>query len=654
VNIAALPNLGTLSNNFIAVTAGDSISVGDIAANKLRFVPAANGNGTPYASFMFKVQDDGGTANGGIDLDPVANTIAFDVTSVNDPPAGTDTAVATPENTPYAFAIADFGFSDPNDNPANALAAVIIGSLPMAGTLTNNSSPVAAGDSVSAGDIQANRLVFTPDSNTSGPGYASFVFQVRDDGGGDDLDLSANTITIDVTSANHAPAGMGAVITIAEDTLAYTFVEADFGFSDPLDNPPDGFLAVKITTLPGQGVLTFNGDPVLAGDFVLAADIAAGGLKFAPDANENGAPYASFTFQVQDDGGVEFPSDQNLDQSPSAMTINVTAVNDVPTAFAQSTAVTEDGQVMIVLTGDDLETAPEDLTFKIMSLPSKGVLKVNGVPIQLFDTLDGDDTLVFQAGVSCDCLGATDAFDFVVIDGGDPDPTPGNQAASAPATVSVLITQAVAAGQAVLTDGILRVAGTGGGDNIKVFSDGATVTVIINSATTTYVASAVQEVRIWARAGNDIVQLLFGFTIDSMIHGGAGGDLLTGGNADDLIFGDDDFDTINGGNGDDFLVGGTGNDRISGNNGHDILVAGEIACHFTEEMLRDISAAWALEHEVDEDTEPVLEDIEPDDDFDRLTGGNGSDWFIINPGDQITDFGHRRNKDDDAITVVGP
>ena len=41
-------------------------------AGKLVFTPAANANGAGYASFTFQVQDDGGTANGGVDLDPVA------------------------------------------------------------------------------------------------------------------------------------------------------------------------------------------------------------------------------------------------------------------------------------------------------------------------------------------------------------------------------------------------------------------------------------------------------------------------------------------------------------------------------------------------------------------------------------------------------
>jgi len=43
--------------------------------------------------------------------------------------------VTTLEDTAYVFAAADFGFSDAD---GNALAAVRIATLPVAGTLTNN------------------------------------------------------------------------------------------------------------------------------------------------------------------------------------------------------------------------------------------------------------------------------------------------------------------------------------------------------------------------------------------------------------------------------------------------------------------------------------------------------------------------------------
>ena len=63
---------GTLTLSGVGVIAGQSISAADIAAGNLVFTPTANANGVGYASFTFQVQDDGGTANGGVDLDPTA------------------------------------------------------------------------------------------------------------------------------------------------------------------------------------------------------------------------------------------------------------------------------------------------------------------------------------------------------------------------------------------------------------------------------------------------------------------------------------------------------------------------------------------------------------------------------------------------------
>ena len=95
VKITTLPGAGSLTDNGVAVTAGQFVTVADINAGKLVFTPAANANGAGYASFTFQVQDDGGTANGGVDLDQSANTITINVTSVNDAPAGTDKTVTT-------------------------------------------------------------------------------------------------------------------------------------------------------------------------------------------------------------------------------------------------------------------------------------------------------------------------------------------------------------------------------------------------------------------------------------------------------------------------------------------------------------------------------------------------------------------------------
>ena len=85
------------------MTAGQFVPVAAIGAGNLKFVPDANENGSPYATFKFQVQDNGGTAHGGVDLDQSANTMTLHVRSVNDAPAGTDKTVTTDEDTAYTF-----------------------------------------------------------------------------------------------------------------------------------------------------------------------------------------------------------------------------------------------------------------------------------------------------------------------------------------------------------------------------------------------------------------------------------------------------------------------------------------------------------------------------------------------------------------------
>ena len=82
-----------LTNNGVAVTAGQFVSLANINSGLLKFTPAVNANGLNYASFTFQVQDSGGTVNGGVDLDQSPNTITVNVTAVNDAPSGADKTV---------------------------------------------------------------------------------------------------------------------------------------------------------------------------------------------------------------------------------------------------------------------------------------------------------------------------------------------------------------------------------------------------------------------------------------------------------------------------------------------------------------------------------------------------------------------------------
>ena len=156
------------------------------------------------------------------------------------------------EDGSYTFTTADFGFSGPSDSPANALLAVKIGGRPgRALRLDGARSPPATSSALLTS--QRRHLAFAPAANANGAGYAGFSFQVRDDGKVRQWRRRSrstpNTITIDVTAVNDAPAGANRTVTVLEDA-SYTFTTADFGFSDPSDSPANALLAVKIGARP--------------------------------------------------------------------------------------------------------------------------------------------------------------------------------------------------------------------------------------------------------------------------------------------------------------------------------------------------------------------------------------------------------------------
>ena len=73
IRVASVPVAGQLLLDGVLVADNEIVSIADIRANKLVFVPAANEYGTGYASFEFKVQSSNGAFQAG------TNVITFDV-----------------------------------------------------------------------------------------------------------------------------------------------------------------------------------------------------------------------------------------------------------------------------------------------------------------------------------------------------------------------------------------------------------------------------------------------------------------------------------------------------------------------------------------------------------------------------------------------
>ncbi len=166
--------------------------------NNAYWTPAANANGTLNAFTAVAKDNDGAES-------ATAITASVTIGAVNDPPTGTSLTLTILEDSSKTFTASDFGFSDPVEG--HALQAVILTTLPMAGTLTLSGVAVSANQSIALADL--GNLVYTPAVNANGNSYATIGFKVQDAGGitngGVDTSLNANTQTVNVTAVNDAP-----------------------------------------------------------------------------------------------------------------------------------------------------------------------------------------------------------------------------------------------------------------------------------------------------------------------------------------------------------------------------------------------------------------------------------------------------------------
>jgi hypothetical protein len=280
-------------------------------------------------------------------------TFAIGVGNVNEAPAGTDKLMPIAEDTPYTFSVADFGFTDPSDSSApNSLQAVKITTLPGAGagTLTNSGNPVNAGDFISAADIAAGHLVFTPVLNANGFPEATFTFQVQDNGGtasGVDLDQSANTFSINVVPVNDAPVNSipGTQSVNEEATLTFstgtgnaiTISDVDVGSGNETVTltVTSGTLALGSTA--GLTSFTNNAASITLTGTVANINAALNGLTYTGNLNFNGAD--SLSISTSDNGNTGGGGTQSDNDS---VTINVAPVNDAPAGTDKAVLIAED------------------------------------------------------------------------------------------------------------------------------------------------------------------------------------------------------------------------------------------------------------------------------------------------------------------------
>ena len=277
-------------------------------------------------------------------------TITITVTGINDAPVAVNDTDAVNEDATVTrssgdnLLMADDSDADDDDSFTVTQIAVTGGSnnAVTANSTYNSGSPETVTGTYGTLTVGANGTytyvadqMQLDDLDASDTATDSFTYTVSD---GTATDTA--TLIFTVTGVNDVPTASDKTVSTTEDT-PYVFSTSDFGYTDADDD--DALVSVKITTLEDAGALQYNNGSawvdVTLNQVITATDIAANKLRLNPATNENGSPYTTFNFTVND-GDAD-------SATPNTITVNVTAVNDAPVADNETNSVNEDATLTV-------------------------------------------------------------------------------------------------------------------------------------------------------------------------------------------------------------------------------------------------------------------------------------------------------------------
>ena len=241
---------------------------------------------------------------------------------LNHVPTAESKMILTDEDTSRPLSQADFGFDDVEDVGDVSKGTILISSV-AGGTIELSGDVVSPPTELSRNDL--DNLVFIPTDNSENPG--AIEFGVFDSEG--TTDGVTYTLTVNVTPINDVPTAQSNTVTTDEDTPK-PLSQADFGFTDVEDQSDVSKGTINISSIAG-GTVTLNGTDVSPPETLSRTDLD--NLVFKPTLNSNSP--GSIEFEVED-------SDNATDGTTYTLTINVTPVNDIPTAQDNTVTTDED------------------------------------------------------------------------------------------------------------------------------------------------------------------------------------------------------------------------------------------------------------------------------------------------------------------------
>ena len=325
---------GTLKLNNVALSAGQTFTQGDIAANRLSYTQ--NGSETLSDSFSFTASDG---STGTLPL----NTFNIAVTPVNDPPVLTvPGAQSINEDTPLAFtgsSLISLSDADVGSNPLIVTLTAAGGTLslnPGSVAVNNNaSSAVTLTGTLSSVNAALSSLVYQGLLNFNGPDTITLTANDQGAAGAGGPQTDTKTINVSVIPVNDSPTlTVPGAQTVLEDTALSLANLIDTTDVDSGSNP----VKVSLTALNGALTLgttagitfadgTANGSSTVSFTGTIAsvkADLAT--LSYQGNPNYFGAD--TITINVNDQGASGIPGPLSVQKT---IAVNVIGVNDAPT-----------------------------------------------------------------------------------------------------------------------------------------------------------------------------------------------------------------------------------------------------------------------------------------------------------------------------------
>ncbi len=310
VRITSLETAGALKLSGVDVTLDQVIPVASLGL--LKFTPAADSNGTPYANFRFQVGD--GASYSKSDYSMTVNVDAV-VDTVN------DVAITNEDNTVTVNVLANDNFAD----VARTLTGV---SAPANGVIAFNAS---------------GSVTYTPNTNWNGTEVLTYTVTA----GGV---TETGTYTITVNAVNDEPSfTLAGDLGINEDAVAQTVV----GYANGArGGGPDEAGQTLTYVVSNDNNSLFSAQPTIA---------ANGTLSYTPAANAYGA--ATISVFLTDSGGTANGGDDT--SAIQTFTITVAAAADTPSVTDAATledAQTTSGLVISRNAADGVEVTHYKIT----------------------------------------------------------------------------------------------------------------------------------------------------------------------------------------------------------------------------------------------------------------------------------------------------